>query len=133
MANQTHKIDPNLELVSGQKIFIRSLDLRTLLSLRPVAFLGLVAPLAFGQVGNGTITGVITDPAGAVVAGVSVGARNAETGVVFPAVSTNAGNYTITDLPVGTYELTVKANGFKNYTHTNLTVGAAQTLRQDVT
>ena len=41
------------------------------------------SPLAFGQVGNGTITGTVTDPAGAVVAGATVEAKNAATGVVY--------------------------------------------------
>ena len=90
------------------------------------------ALLAFGQVGNGTITGVVTDPAGAVVAGAAVEAKNADTGVVFSGASSNAGNYTISDLPVGTYTLTVGVKGFKTYTHTNLAVGGAATIREDV-
>jgi hypothetical protein len=91
-----------------------------------------IASFAFGQVGNGTLTGTVTDPAGAVVPNAKVDATNAATGVAYPAVSTNTGNYTITDLPVGTYNLSVTASGFKTYTHTNLAVGTAQTLRQDV-
>ena len=43
-----------------------------------------------------------------------------------------AGNYAITNLPVGTYELTVKVSGFKTYTHTNLALAAAQVLREDI-
>ncbi len=70
-------------------------------SLHVVVLFLIVASLAFGQVGNGVITGTVTDPAGAVVAGASVEAKNAETGVVFPAVTTNTGNYTIPELPVG--------------------------------
>ena len=72
-------------------------------SLRIITFLVAVATLAFGQGGNGTITGTITDPAGAVVAAASVDAKNAETGVVYSGVSTNAGLYSIPNLPVGTY------------------------------
>ena len=71
----------------------------------------LLAPLAFGQGGNGTITGTVTDPTGAAVAGANVEARNAETGAVYAAASTAAGNYAIPNLPVGTYELTVKVPG----------------------
>jgi Carboxypeptidase regulatory-like domain len=63
---------------------------------------------AFGQVGSGTITGTVTDQAGAVVPGATVEARNSATGVIFRGVSTNAGNYAIPDLPVGTYVVTVK-------------------------
>src|SRR5271155_3565047 len=84
--------------------------------------LGLVltAPLAFGQGANGTITGTITDPTGLAVAGANVEARNTETGVVYTGASTGAGNYAVANLPVGTYELTVKVPGFKTYNHTNL-------------
>jgi hypothetical protein len=92
----------------------------------------MAAALAFGQVGNGTITGTVTDQAGAVLAGAAVQAKNAATGVVYNGVSTGGGNYTITDLPVGGYVVTVTAKGFKTYTHTNLTVEAAGTLREDV-
>src|SRR2546421_9733905 len=87
---------------------------------------------AFGQAGMGTITGTVTDPAGAVVASAAVDARNTETGVSYPAATTSAGNYTISQLPVGTYEISVKVPGFKNYSHTNLALGAAAVLREDV-
>lgn len=101
-------------------------------SLRLFAFFLVLASLAFGQVGNGTITGAVSDPAGAVVANAAVEAKNTGTGVVFSAVSTNTGNYAISNLPVGVYELTVKVQGFKTYTHTNLAVAATQVLREDV-
>ena len=48
-----------------------------------VAYLVVVASLAFGQGGNGTITGTVTDPAGAVVAGAMVEVRNPATGGIF--------------------------------------------------
>jgi hypothetical protein len=101
-------------------------------SLQLSAFLLGVASLAFGQVGNGTITGTVTDPANAVIAGARVEAKNAETGVVYSAASTSAGLYTITDLPVGTYTVTVTVMGFKTYTHTKLALSATQTLKEDV-
>src|SRR5579872_2460027 len=88
-------------------------------SLQALAFLIIFASLAFGQVGNGTITGVVTDPTGATIAATAVEAKNTQTGVIFRGVSTNAGDYTIGDLPVGTYSVTVTAKGFKTYTHTN--------------
>jgi hypothetical protein len=92
----------------------------------------LFAPLAFGQGGSGTITGTVTDPTGLAVAGANVQARNTETGVVYTGASTAAGNYTVPNLPVGTYEVSVTVSGFKTYTHTNLTIAAAQTLREDI-
>ncbi|HJT87082.1 MAG TPA: carboxypeptidase regulatory-like domain-containing protein [Bryobacteraceae bacterium] len=87
---------------------------------------------AFGQAGAGTITGTVTDPEGAVVAAAPVEAKNAGTGVVYSAVTTETGNYAIAQLPVGTYEITVKAPGFKTYVHTNLAVPAAAVIRQNV-
>ncbi len=87
--------------------------------------------LVFGQVGNGTLTGTITDPAGAVVAGAPVEAKNAETGVSYRATSSNAGIYTISDLPVGTYTVTVTVMGFKTYVHSNLVITATGVLRED--
>ncbi|HEY1759178.1 MAG TPA: carboxypeptidase-like regulatory domain-containing protein [Bryobacteraceae bacterium] len=91
-----------------------------------------IGVLAFGQVGNGTITGTVTDQAGAVIPGAMVQVKNAETGSTFSGITTSTGNYTITDLGVGTYTITVSDKGFKTYTHTNLQVGAAQILREDV-
>lgn len=91
----------------------------------------LLMPL-FGQGGTGSITGTVTDPTGAAIGAANVQARNVATGVVYSGASTAAGNYTIANLPVGTYELTVMVSGFKAYTHTNLTVAAAQVLREDI-
>jgi hypothetical protein len=92
----------------------------------------LLASLAFGQGANGTITGTITDPTGLAVAGANVEARNTETGAAYSGASTSAGNYAIPNVPVGTYELTVKVPGFKTYAHPNLALAAAQVLREDI-
>ncbi len=94
--------------------------------------LGFAAMLAFGQGGTGTITGTVTDPTGLAVAGANVQARNTQTGVVYSGASTASGNYTVPNLPVGAYELSVTVSGFKTYTHTNLTIAAAQTLKEDI-
>src|SRR5215469_2706440 len=101
-------------------------------SIRLFASLLIAVALAYGQVGNGTITGTVSDPAGAVVAGAAVDVTNSETGVVYNGVTTNAGVYSVSNLPVGTYAVSVKVQGFKTYTHANLAVGAAQTLRENV-
>lgn len=84
------------------------------------------------QTGNGTITGVVTDPTGAVVANAPIEVKNTATGVVFRAVSTDTGNYTIPQLPIGSYELTTTVQGFKKYTRQNVTLAAAQVLRLDI-
>jgi hypothetical protein len=92
----------------------------------------LFAWAAFGQTG-GTITGVISDPAGAVVPNAPVEARNSATGVVTPIATSATGNYTFGDLPAGAYEIGVAVPGFKKYTQTGITVQQLQTTRIDVT
>ena len=91
-----------------------------------------VAAGALGQGVNGTITGTVTDPSSSVVSGAAVEATNVETGALYTAASTNAGNYALVNLPVGTYTVTAKAAGFKTYTHTNLAIAAGQVLKEDV-
>lgn len=100
--------------------------------LRFLGFLSIAAPLAFGQGGTATITGTITDPGGLAVAGAAVEAKNTATGALYTAASTSTGNYAIPNLPVGSYTLTATSQGFKTYTHTNLTLSAAQVLREDI-
>ncbi len=87
---------------------------------------------AFAQSDRGTITGTIADPAGAGVARAAVEARNVDSGATYPVASSATGNYTIGELPVGTYELSVKVPGFKEFIRRGLTIQVAQTLRIDV-
>src|ERR1700733_3086608 len=113
-----------LNSVFEEEVCMRSAFVAALLT----AFcLVLFAPMAFGQGGTGTITGTVTDPTGLSVAGANVEARNTETGVIYSGATTAAGNYTVPNVPVGSYELSVTVSGFKTYTHTNLTIAAAQT------
>ena len=79
---------------------------------------------AFAQSNLGTITGTITDPAGAVVPNAPVEAKNVDTGAVYPAASSATGNYTIGQLPLGTYELSVTVPGFKKYVRTGIGIEA---------
>src|SRR5262245_8181975 len=92
----------------------------------------LVASFAFAQTDRATITGTVTDPAGAVVANAPMELRGTETGSVYPAVSSATGNYTFTQIPVGAYELSVTVPGFKRYVRQNIRVQAAQVLGLDI-
>jgi len=94
--------------------------------------LSLLAWTAFAQSDRGTITGTVQDPAGAVIANAAIEVRHVETGTVFPAVSTNTGNFTVPQLPTGTYEIDVTVPGFKKFVRSGITMGTAQTLRIDV-
>ena len=87
----------------------------------------------FGQAGTGTITGTVTDPAGAAVANAPIDVRNTDTNVPYPSVTTETGAYTVLRLPPGPYSVTVSAPGFKKLIRSGLTVDAGQTLPLDLT
>lgn len=86
----------------------------------------------FAQTDRSTITGTITDPAGAVVPNAGIEVRNPATGALFSIGSSTTGNFTVS-VPAGTYELNVTVTGFKKYVRTGIEVPAATTVRQDVT
>ena len=98
-----------------------------------VSFLLVSAVAVFAQSDRGTMTGTISDPAGAVIAGAGVEARNTETRALYPVAASATGNYTIPQLPAGTYELTATVPGFKKFIRTGLIIQAAQTIRVDAT
>ena len=56
------------------------------------------------------------------ISSVPVQAKNSATGVVYDGATSTTGNYTISQLPVGGYEISVAAPGFKKYTRAGLTV-----------
>ena len=87
---------------------------------------------AFAQTATGTITGTISDPAGAVVANAPLELKNSESGTVYQTATSSTGNYTFSQLPAATYQLTVNVPGFKTHVRQSLGVQAAQTIRIDV-
>src|SRR5260370_11761630 len=84
----------------------------------------LVQPV-FAQKGNvtGTITGLVTDPSGAVIAGATVTTANSATGFSRSGVSNPQGQYEIPLLPVGTYAITVTSPGYGTYEQRGIQVG----------
>src|SRR5262249_3425686 len=74
----------------------------------------------------------VSDPVGAVVAGAPIQARNVETGVNYETATSTTGNYTIGQLPAGTYEVSISVPGFKKFTRQGLPVQVAQILRIDI-
>ena len=93
----------------------------------------LLVSAAFAQTDRGTITGTVTDPTGAVVANASIEAKNSATSQTYTAGSTGTGNFTLSNLPAGTYELDVTSAGFKKYARPGVTVQVAETTRADAT
>lgn len=95
----------------------------------------LVGASAFAQGSQtGGLTGVITDPQGAVVPGATVDVVNEKTGNSERRTTTNAdGGYSVTLLPPGTYRVEVTAKNFKKTVVTSVEVRITETTRQDVT
>jgi hypothetical protein len=86
---------------------------------------------ALAQNGNATITGIVTDVSGAVVAGAKVSITNTATGVAHSAVSDNAGVYFFQDLIPGPYVLDVTANGMRHFQATGIQLSVDQRARLD--
>lgn len=78
------------------------------------------------------VQGTVTDQSGAVVPAAALTLRNNETGRVQTAASGDEGFYRISELPPGTYTLTVEKAGFKKTTFENITVNAEQVQGLDV-
>ncbi len=93
-----------------------------------IAVFFLSASAGFGQTVLATVTGAITDQTGTVVANAPVSVKNVETGQVYAGASSAAGNYTVTQLPIGDYDLTVTVAGFKT-THDRAADWAGESLR----
>jgi Carboxypeptidase regulatory-like domain len=67
---------------------------------------------ALAQTITGSITGTVTDPTGAVVAGAKVTATNVQTGVATPTVTNPSGIYSLHFLQIGQYKITVESSSF---------------------
>lgn len=87
---------------------------------------------AFGQSDRGSITGTVTDPGGAVVAGAKVVATNLDTGQVRETTTSGDGNYTLVELPADAYKVTVEAQGFKSATVEKVQVAVQVTRSLDI-
>jgi len=97
-----------------------------------LSLLVLTAGYAFGQTVQATVTGTITDTTGAVIAGAPVELKNLENGQVYTAASSTTGNFNVSQLPIGDYDLTVTSSGFKTYSHKQFHLTAGQTMREDI-
>ena len=79
-----------------------------------------------------TITGAATDPAGALMAGVSIEAVQIETNYKHTVRTNDAGQYTLANIREGMYRLTAKAVGFQDLVMDNIVVAARDLRRIDL-
>jgi hypothetical protein len=110
---------------------VRFIHAKHLCTLLLVILVGL-AGFAYGQGTSASLTGNVTDPSGAAVAGAAVTVTNIDTNMTQSAKTDSAGTYLIRPLPIGNYTLTIEAAGFARYMQKGivLTVGLAAT--QDI-
>jgi hypothetical protein len=86
---------------------------------------------AIAQVSNGRVSGTVTDTSGARVPGAAVAVLNQATQLSWKATTDSSGSYTVINLPVGNYNITVDAKGFRKAEQTGVDVGDAAHVTAD--
>jgi hypothetical protein len=81
----------------------------------------------------GQISGQVLDTSKAAVPGATVAATNTATGDIRKVQTDNAGYYTITDLPVGKYDVSAEHEGFQKQVQTGVVLSVATTLQLNFT
>ncbi len=74
------------------------------------------------------ITGTITDATGAGVPGATLSAKSVATGAIRTATTDNSGTYSLPNVPVGRYDVTVQKSGFAPLNFQSVEVSVGQTL-----
>jgi Carboxypeptidase regulatory-like domain/TonB dependent receptor len=97
------------------------------------AFVVLMSAVALhAQTTNGSIQGTVTDPSGGTVSGATVTGRNLDTGLTHATATTDAGIYSLPNLPPGRYSVTVEAPNMRKYSQEGVTVATGATVSLDV-
>src|SRR5215469_4413551 len=110
----------------------RSTQLRSLLIICAVAALvAALAPANLAQEITAAITGKVTDPSGAAVAGAQITATDVDRGAVLKTETNVEGVYSFPRLPVGNYEMRVEASGFQTAVRPRFNLQLNYTARLD--
>ena len=81
---------------------------------------------------TGAISGTVTDPSGAVVAGARITATSQATGASVTAVSSSTGGYLVPLLPPGSYRLEASKQGFRTLSYSTITVNVTETAALNI-
>ena len=99
-----------------------------------VVVLFLLTITAFAQsTFRGGLSGMVVDPQGAIIPDATIQATNAATGLVYKAVSSSAGDYSILDLPLGDYTVIVAFPGFATVKVDQIRISAGVVFNLPVT
>ena len=102
------------------------------MELKTLFLLAFCAPLALAQSNTATIRGMVTDAQGAAVVSAEVTATDAGTGVRTAAKTNEVGIYSLPNLPIGRYSLTVRHEGFRAYVRDGIALTTGEVLGLDV-
>ena len=92
---------------------------------------GLTMPV-WAQYTTARLSGIVTDPSGAVVAGATITVQDVGTGYTQTTKSTSVGQYLFPSLPVGNYQITVSETGYTQYVQKGIVLSVGQAATQDV-
>ncbi len=95
--------------------------------------MGLLACSAHAQVISGDVVGTVIDKTGAVVPNATISAVNTGTSISYDSVANSVGEYRISNLPVGTYNITATAPNFAKTTVTGFKVELNKTNNLQIT
>jgi len=102
----------------------------------PILFGLLLGLLALSSIGwsqgpIAAITGLITDSSGAAVPNATITVKDVDRGTNWPTHANDAGYYNLPRLPIGTYDVTVEANGFQAQVQRAIHLEIDQTAKVD--
>ena len=100
--------------------------------IRSLAVLALSFGLAHGQSTTGAVVGTVTDPTGAVIAGVKVKITNTGTATAAETATNASGDFVFPNLPAASYSVHAEFTGFRSVELTGLRLLLNQTLRADI-
>ena len=83
------------------------------------------------QINRASLNGTVTDPSGASVPKARVEVISPDTGFTRHVITADTGVYSIPDLPVGTYDLTISREGFRTYVEKGIQLFVGQTRTEN--
>jgi Carboxypeptidase regulatory-like domain/TonB dependent receptor len=97
-----------------------------------VACVVLAALPLLGADVNAVLSGTVKDTSGALVSGATITLTNTQTNISQTLKTASDGSYSFTNVPVGSYKLTVEQVGFRKYVQAGIVLQVNQAAKQDI-
>ena len=112
-----------------RSIFPTHTSIMLLRNLICVCLLAFLTTVGFAQAPVGTISGLVTDPSGAVLPNAAVTVKNKATGAERKVTTSSEGTFSVPALPAGQYEISTQAKGFSTQQQeVTVTIGSILTI-----